>query len=225
MTGHRRFQTTFLRASFIFTAIVASNAIFGAQAPPPALTVNYDGSRLSASNATPGGEVVFFGEQIEAHTFDAAFFHGVQLATATSDGNADFIVQRQKPSDYVWVAVDVTTGASAVATPRDTRARARSLPVDALRHDGAGNILKARLPILVGDVLLVRPGGGAWFTTVFDGGSSDDDARQDGATTIAFESLASMKKNDKPPHALKKDDVLITMHPRLLSYTVLQVKP
>jgi len=61
--------------------------------------------------------------------------------------------------------------------------------------------------------LLVRPGGGAWLLTAFDGESTDADAHGDGRVQLAFDAAATVSGKDKAPKHLRKGDTVVAIDP------------
>ena len=204
---------------FVLLLGLATNAIEAQNT----LSLSFGAHQVVAMNADTNSTIVFFGEQIEPRTFSASYFHGVDLIPVTA-GSATFDIQRPIPRTAVWIAVDMTSGKTAVGLPPGSPAVEYVPDPDTVKHNFTGNISKLDLPFLVADVLLVRPGEGAWRVTVADGSSTDGDHLQNGRVSVTLETLALTEKDKKPPKALKKGDVLVIIAPRTLRYAVIKVK-
>ena len=188
------------------------------------LSLSIGANEVKASNASKGSKIVFFGDQIEPRTYFASYFHGADVIASSTDGSAIFDLQRPVPRSAVWIAVDSETGDVAMAIPPGSPALEYVPDADSLKHDFSGNIAKLQLPFIIADVLLVRPGDGAWRISVADGGPKDEDHQHNGKTSASIETLAQFEREKKPPNALKRGDVLVIIEPRSLRYAIIKVK-
>ena len=206
---------------FALAVILSITAATSAQT---GLGVSFTSHEVVASNAAAGSQVLFFGDQVEPRTYTSAYFHGADIVTASGTGTATFDIRRPIPRSSVWIAVDLATGDTAVGLQPGSTASEYVFNADTLKHEFTGNIAKLDLPFLLADILLVRPGEGAWRVSAADGGRHDGDGLQNGQMTLSLEALDEIEKDKKPPHALKKGDVLVIVSPRSLRYAVIKVK-
>jgi hypothetical protein len=168
--------------------------------------VSFEEQAVVVSGLTPNGQVVWFSV---AKQIESSMAHFVRredvLADEDGDGAVRFELDRMVPLQSIWVAVDLTTGAVAVATPEGYTLRDASLPPGR----GSG---KAGRPDWIGDdrqlleILVVRPGLGAWGSTLGDGGVNDEDGRGNGRISAALARLHAVGSSPAPPdHFLPKD--------------------
>jgi hypothetical protein len=165
---------------------------------------------------TPQGEVVLFGRSI---TYDGGVpvlaRHALTIRDEDGDGAVTAIMD-EVPRHSTWVAVDAESGSYVVGTPEGTTARLITLsPQEWRENDEAVDLSREYL-----DFLLVRPKKGAWALAVWQGGARDADTRNDDnlrLRTSAMEPL--LGKESAPPHAVKKD-VIVIIDPRALDIAV-----
>ena len=210
------------RTAGILILAILSCATAGA-ATSTSFSVAVDGRKVIASNAQNNGNVVFLGDHIETYRGFPLYFHSA-VVLAASGSQATLTLPRDVPQLAVWFAVDETTGDLAVITPSGSQAREVVLDPATLKKDSEGNISRIRFPFLIADMVIVRPGEGAWRASVIDGGPHDGDHAEDGQATVVLDALDVMEPGKKPPHALKKGDVIIAISPRTLTYCVIRVK-
>jgi hypothetical protein len=208
------------RVTGVFITIVLAGMTAAAAAP---FSIAINGRNVIASNAQDNANVVFVGDHIETYRGFPLYFHSAVVLPATGS-QATLTLPRDVPPLAVWFAVDETTGDLAVNIPPGSLARELVLDPATLKKDSEGNISRIRFPFLVADMVLVRPGEGAWRASVIDGGPRDGDGAEDGGATVVLDALALMEQGKKPPHAVKKGDVIIAISPKTLTYCVIRVK-
>ncbi|HEV7672040.1 MAG TPA: hypothetical protein VGS22_26260 [Thermoanaerobaculia bacterium] len=177
----------------LFCCFVASVSPAVAQTPAPSLA--FGPSEVFASGVTPGGRVVFFAVTQEISEDEVATLHRRDAVRIDTDGDGVVFFDLGGPVTQraIWLAVDLATGAYALATPNGE-------PPSQTEFAGEGLVLGAPLgaPDSVEDtrtfleVLLVRPGVAAWAQTIADGGTTDADDKVDGAVDAAIDSLSQI---------------------------------
>ena len=121
----------------------------------------------------------------------------------------------------VWVAFDLTTGASVIGAPGGHVERLRITDAaDRVRPGAAGIVDFLRDRHEVVEVLLVRPGQGAWGLAVGDGGASDGDGKNDGAIRLALASLRAVHSTSASLAELAPGDVLAVIDTQTLEYAI-----
>jgi hypothetical protein len=114
--------------------------------------------------------------------------------------------------------VDVTPGAFALATPEGMPRREVALPGDSLVRSprGAIEVLQDSRQFL--EILVVRPGEGAWRLSVGDGGASDADRQPNGSIQAAFASMQAIQSAKAAPGQLLPGDVIVVVDPRQMEF-------
>ena len=112
-------------------------------------------------------------------------------ADEDDDGAVTFELGGKVPYQSIWVAIELATGASAVATPEEYPLRQVSLPVGSTMHaEGISDWIQDARGLI--EALLVRPREGAWGATVGDGGAADDDGTYDGSLALSLEKMRGL---------------------------------
>jgi len=112
----------------------------------------------------------------------------------------------------MWVAVDLATGDFDAGAPSDFRLHRgnwRGRGIDH-RRDGRDQIEDAR-PFA--EVLVVRPGVGAWTLRLGDGSPADADGAADGRLAAAFDSLEPLAGSPPPPARFAPGDTILLFDP------------
>jgi len=160
-----------------FWLLVLLLAAHGAAAAAPALGFGAQG--LTGSGFSPGGQVVWFGSaRLVAEDYYLTLAHFQSVTLADAGGAARYDLGKPLPPASVWVAVDLTTGAYALATPNGVPPRLADLPTLRTGSGATSDLVEDRRQLVA--ALLVRPGLGAWELTVGDGGPADEDGAGDG---------------------------------------------
>jgi hypothetical protein len=187
-----------------------------------ALTLTLDSRTLTASGATLGGQVVWFGI---ARVFNGYATETVRHESTATDEDRDGVVRLLLASDppfqSYWFAVDFDSGELSVAAPPGYRVRSRELPAGAIpvALDWAD---------MEGDyahVLLLRPHVGYWLLRVGDHGATDSDASSNGLLRITPAAMRGVGNGPLPPQRLAPQDVLIAVFPNQMEFVVHRLVP
>jgi hypothetical protein len=164
---------------------------------------------FTGSGFTPGGQVAWLGAGRAIEEYYATLVHPQGTVAADAQGAVAVPLDRPVPPLSVWVAVDLTTGAYAVAAPAGSPVRQVNLPPNAFRPGaGAGSDFLTDRRHLV-QALLVRPGQGAWQQTVGDGGEADEDGQGDGFVQLSLARMLPLAAAPAPAKALAQDLLVV----------------
>ena len=117
---------------------------------------------------------------------------------------------------------DLTTGAVAAAAPEGYPLRRVSWRGGGIARGNprADRVEDARA---FAEVLLVRPGQGAWRLTVGDGSDLDDDGKPDGKLAAALDRMEPLAGTSAPPPSrFDPRDVVVLIDPNRMELTVVQ---
>lgn len=189
----------------------------------PAITFGKQG--LTATGATSGGTVVWFGLAQEVVAYEPSYTRYQLAVPADGAGNAVLDLGKPVPRRSLWVAVDLASGAYAIAAPAgfplvqtDLPAAAltsRSTAADQLADEADGS-----------DLLFVRPGQGAWAALVGRGGQLDEGLPGERTVRVSLDRLDPIAAAfSSPPAKAAPRDLLIILHPQTLSAAVAVVGP
>ncbi|MGA7617465.1 MAG: hypothetical protein WBX15_20055 [Thermoanaerobaculia bacterium] len=184
-----------------------------------AVGIEFSDSDLIVTGVTPGGSVSVFGEESEPKTYWTNF---VRKDEFLSDADADGVVRLEGVvlPKSVWVAVDLTTGDYAVASPPGFPLQRFDLPGNALEQGAPGQFNKLRKEINFAEIFWCRPGVGAWKATAGDDGETDEDGAADGKIEI---SPAGFTGPSPAPQHFQRGDVIALIHPYTLQVFVTKV--
>jgi hypothetical protein len=193
--------------------------VSSAAAAPPVLT--FEPQAVAASGMTPKGRMIWFSVAREISRQAATIVPRIELATDDDgDGKVRLELGTGVPVRSIWFAVDLETGAAAVASPEDYSPQEVELPGKAI--PAALNRLDLDRQLVY--VVLVRPGAGAWKLRVGDGGASDEDGQPDGtlrAALVRFEGIGPAPL--PPPEHLSPRDLLLVIDPDRMEFLRFQV--
>lgn len=213
-----------LRLFTLTLAVLVLPAMADPAPAPPPFAAHLGAQSIEVSGATANGDVLVFGSSITRESFTPNFAHLSGVMTASASGGVTFTPPRAIATASIWVAVDLETGAWALATPSGSPALAIPIPANLLKRGGNAKVEQLQLPFEFSDAALVRPGKGAWKVVAVDNGRKDTDGRANGSVSVALESFAELQQDKKPPHELTKNDILIVIEPRTLEYFIVTGK-
>lgn len=193
-----------------------------ASAPKP--TIVYESQAVTVQGITPGGRVVWFSLAREVAEDDVATVVRRQEVAADEDGDGavSLTLDREVPLRSIWVAVDLASGEYAAASPegyplREVAFRGRGLGRDNARADRVEDVRS------YAEVMVVRPGEGAWGLTVGDGSEADEDGQADGRIAAALDRLRPVAaEGANPPQRFDPKDVVILIDPNQMELTVVK---
>ncbi|HVG22580.1 MAG TPA: hypothetical protein VND45_00365 [Thermoanaerobaculia bacterium] len=202
-------MTRFIAFSFI---ALSATGLFAAE---QRLSLSFDGRAAVVDGVTPGGQLVVYSKGVSESSLHHAATMGIRFVVrdATGSGRVRIDAGRELPPDSVWALIDVSSGRHEVIS-RGALARRSGLPPGVLRSLGVAQANRLTLDLPIAEVLVVRPGEGAWHGVIADGGESDDDARPDGHAVFSPRALKEMQaKNPKVLDRVRKRDVVVIIDP------------
>ncbi|HXO21359.1 MAG TPA: hypothetical protein VOA87_15715 [Thermoanaerobaculia bacterium] len=211
----------------LFLAI-GVNGAGTAQAPPPApvLGVTFQDQTAIAQGMTPGGSVVWFSVSNEVADYQSTIVRRQAVVAADATGQAIFQLDRSFVRQSIWVAVDLATGRYATASPFPSR----FLPAISVLPPGALRSRASSLPDQLTDVadytelLLVRPGSGAWGGTAGRGGVNDESSPEDSGLEVSLDRLAALTASTPALSKAAVHDLLFVVHPLAMELAVTRVE-
>jgi hypothetical protein len=193
-----------------------------AQTPSPA--ISFEAEAVVASGVTAGGRVVWFSMAREISESAATIVRREEiLEDEDGDGAVRFELDRAVPLRSIWVAVDLATGAWAAAGPEGYPLQRVDPPGLAARRgaEGAHWVEDTRGYV---ELLVVRPGVGAWGLAVGDGGASDADGAADGRLTVPLDRLRGTRPEaTAAPERFDPQDLIFVIDPNEMDFAVRQL--
>lgn len=187
---------------------------------PAALSLTFSSDTVTVANVDGKNEIIAFGIGIGRHGYAALLRHDVQAAVdEDGDGRVSFAV-RDIPARSVWIAVDARSGEYVVATPTGELPRPLIVPSNSWR----ANLADLEIAASYLEVLLVRPGSGAWILRSADGGIHDADGLPDRKIRVRLDRMQKILGEEKgPPHAVPRD-LLFAIDPQSLELFVSEAR-
>lgn len=209
-------------AHTLSAADVAPNAASGSEPAP--LTVALNGSTVAISGISPRGQVYVFGVMRTDVTGYAQLSRYSGVLDAAQDGSATLTLRAPFSGDAFFFAIDLATGGSGRITPAGQPIREFALPDGALKKANNGQLQQLETHLPLAELLLVRPGTGAWELTAGDGGPDDDDHAANGASQNRPEQMHPVGRSPEAPKNFRKDDLLFVFDPLSVAMLSLRVK-
>jgi hypothetical protein len=188
-------------------AIISACFVFRSGVAAP---LSFSKGSITAVGMTPAGAVVWFGATIASTGYEVRATRSAAVTLADTTGNASYSPPDTGPRS-VWIAVDLTSGRYATGVPDGS--------VGTIKHlDTSSLVVSPRLqwrPIraVTAEILVIRPGVGAWTLTASDGGRDDADGHFDGQISAAPAQFKSISITGAPPLAFLSSDLVVAIHP------------
>jgi hypothetical protein len=152
----------------------AQAASGGAGAP----TISFISNGIRITGITPGGTVLIYAVAMVRVDFND---HLERYQRTLQDDDHDGIViydhGKAIPPDGVWIAVDITNGQFAVASPL-TGLKTAVAPAKPLHRNAGNHVDTFSFAYPGAEMIYIHPGHGAWAVHGYDGGASDHDTRK-----------------------------------------------
>ena len=180
-------------------------------------TLAFNPTSATASGLTPGGAAVWLVVSRERPEWTTEVVRREAIVKDNGgSGVVTFDIEQPVPPNSVWVVVDLSSGEFAVASPPGLNWVPFESP--AADQSSAAQIQLIRDHRGVVELLLVRPGVGAWGLSVGDGGESDDGRAPDGAIRVLPASMHPIGASPGPVSLLQRGDVVVAVDPARMEY-------
>lgn len=211
------------RVAAVFGVLVLY--VHSLSAAPPAkqdLRVDVGETEVTVAGVTPGGEVVIVGVAITPIRWSSLTRrYDAVVADTDRDGRVTYAAPPR--STAVWVAVDTSSGAVAAGVPAHQTPQPFDFPPNGLRRAADGKVVKLEGSAQTLEILLVRPGAGAWGSSALDGGRSDSDRVNDGTIRMSLGEMKAIAGGAAPEH-LRGSDIVVVIDADSLRYAIVQGK-
>lgn len=189
-------------------------------AAPFRITLEADAVVISGVTAKGNAALLGVTREIGVDDYPTVKRHLEVLADEDGDGTIRYPVA--VPQRSVWAVVDMASGDHHSVAPqafgeRRVNWRGRGLE---RRSDGRDAVEDRRTLL---ELLVVRPGAGAWALRVRDGQETDGDGRIDGRLEGVLADMQPLAGSPEPPAVLQKDDVVLALDPSAMEITLVKV--
>jgi len=160
--------------------------------------------------------------EIGEDDFPVLHRHLITLSDDDGDGVIRYSVDGGIPLRSVWAVADLKSGDFDTASPERFGTRRVNWRGRGLEHRNDGrDAVENRGNLL--ELLVVRPGAGAWESRISDGDASDSDGAIDGRLEGLLDQLQPVAGTAPPPSVFQKDDVVLAIAPNALEITLVKV--
>lgn len=193
----------------VIALLVASPALAG-----PTLTV--EATSVVASGVTPSAQVAWFSIAWDRYQGMNRVTRRDRIDTDDGGGQVVYSVETGVPQNSIWVVVDLSNGEYAAAVPEGAALRLDTIPAGWFVRGvpGAADGLQADRGFL--ELLVARPGVGAWADSVGRGGASDLGADASGAVRASVAAMRSVGKTGPAPTKIVPGDVVVVIDPNAM---------
>jgi hypothetical protein len=193
---------------------VIALCLFAAATASGDLALRLDATGVVATGATSGKTVVMYGFAHQEENYTGTIVRYEEMLTADASGAVAWPIGPIS-NRSLWFAIDVHTGHIGVATPEGFPVRRLETPAELVSRNDLAAVLD--LPFFYSEVLLVRPGLGAWTQSASRGGSKDLKEKRN-ALTVEPRSFRRLKGTEPGPPKIEKGDVIVIIDPYALTF-------
>lgn len=191
-----------------------------AQAPQPRPAISFAPDGVAVQGVTAGGRVVWYGLEGTVEDYSAVIVRHADVVTAAADGTAAFSLGRPSATSALWIAVDLASGAYDVAVPEGFTLRRLPAPPTGLSRGTGADLDHLTDPRAYIEVLVVRPGAGAWTFRGGDGGVDDDDGAPDGLLHLPLDRLAPLAGSPATDGKIGEQDLWFVLDPNRFEISI-----
>jgi hypothetical protein len=185
----------------------------------PALT--FEAGAIQDAGITPAAKVVFFGVVREGQGYRFRMVTREEVVEdADKDGSVRLDLGGPVAFRSIWAAVDLASGEYTMASPAGYTPTQIEFPAAALRGRPGGNgkpdrLAERRYSL---ELLIVRPGQGAWRQTLGDGDPDDGDRAANGRVEWSMGKGRAVRGGPPAPADLDPGDVIVAIDPTRMEY-------
>ena len=187
----------------------------------PELLVTFEEAAVVAAELTPGGDAVFWsvGREPLGYVQRVVRHQGVEVVDALGEarfepGTGAVLLKS------VWAVADLSTGALAIGAAPGFVLREIPFPGNGFAAGAPGRVNRLRHPQSFVDLLVIRPGVGAWSLQAQDTGTSDRDGQDDDRVMTDLDDLVPLVEGGpEPPERFARGDVVVVLDPLDLTYS------
>lgn len=177
-------------------------------AEEPAVRISFSAETVRVEGVTSGGDVVIFAATLSQSGGMQTIGRRAEVIADSDGDGAVALTVSAIPTASVWAAVDFTTGRHSIAAPQGFPLRRMDIP----EHGWRRGLEHFELRRGYLEVLVVRPGAGAWTLRAAEGGSNDDDGALNATLRTRLSKMHRLHGPDttpRPPVIVPKDFLLV----------------
>jgi len=182
--------------------------------------VELGATTVVVNGITPNGAAVILGAVRDRTGHQTVVWHYQQILTDT-EGRGTVVLEPQAPLDQssLWAVIDLASGAIAVAASGGGLLVEDPVPSDLLSWEQDGTVGAFGTRLRAADLIVVRPGIGAWFISARDGGADDLDGEANGVLMLDPDDLEPVDPGSTETLGnLAPGDVVLALSPQTLHF-------
>ena len=187
------------------------------------LTLTVTDYSVEVGGATPGGRIAILGSDRQ-QSEDGFGPVQVSLAELLIDEDGDGVESLERGPAIsrasVWLAVDVESGQVTSATSWGKPMETFKVPLGLARPNESGVAVVAADGQSEVELLLIRPGVGAWKALGVDGGRSEETGVTDGRVAFLEPAWEALSGDEDGPGDRRATDVLVAFDPTRLEIDI-----
>lgn len=158
-----------------------------------ALALQVERKSVVATEVTRGGSAVFFSVGYDPSPVPQKRRQATIVRDEDGDGVVELAMPEGVPPLGIWAVVDMATGAVQLGSPRGYDLSYFLDPVEAsFKTDGDGRFVRLERDTDDLELLIVRPGKGAWTLRGVDGAETDADYNTNATVALSFDKLTPL---------------------------------
>lgn len=179
-------------------------------------TITVEATSVVASGITPSAQVAWFSIAWDRYQGMNRVTRRDRIDTDDGGGQVVYSVETGVPQNSIWVVVDLSSGEYGAAVPEGSALRLDAVPAGWFVRGvpGAADGLQADRGFL--ELLVARPGVGAWADSVGRGGASDIGADAGGFARASVASMRPIGKAGPAPTKILPGDVVVVIDPNAM---------
>lgn len=183
------------------------------------ISISFEAQTLEADGLTPYADAAVYGLSRGRVGWRVST---LRVATLVNDDNGDGLISLDLPrapsGSSVWAVIELQSGEMTVSPGPGGRLREVDSPANALSGSGGTvqHLAEEGRPYL--EMVVVRPGSGAWIARLGDGGPADADGVNNGHIHAQFADMSPLGGSGSPPATLQPPDLLLVVDTRTLEF-------
>jgi hypothetical protein len=178
--------------------------------------LSFDADSVIVSNVSVSGKVVLIGTSLSTwRNLPLSKAERIVIADDDRDGIIRYKLNYKLPLRSIWVAIDFETGGWTIGGPPGYSVDIQAFPEASLHANAAGEIDFLEQERQAMEVIVVRPGEGAWVVFATQSRPSNAEQAKHGRLKVVFEG-AKVFESSRTLKQLKKGDVVIGLDSRAM---------
>ncbi|HXH93520.1 MAG TPA: hypothetical protein VNN25_18205 [Thermoanaerobaculia bacterium] len=208
-----------ISARLLTVLLVLSIPVTGLVAAPVVPAITFDSTHVIATGFHSARDIVIFGVGTGPGPYFLRLMRFTDTLTADSAGTVRYEIANGVPERSVWFAVDTQTPDYAVGSPQPALLHA-TLSAPGIRRGTQPAADTVDLDRRLVDLLLVRPGSGAWAGSCGRNSLKDRNRGKSGAMQFSAADIDAAPKTIGRPSTILPSDLIVIIDSETLEYFI-----